>query len=136
MIYFIIPGKAKGKDRPKFNKNYKHVYTKDSTKQYEDLVAALCKSKYKGDPMDCPFNVAINIFTAPAKSLSKKKKAELMKDSPMKTPDLDNVAKIIMDALNKVVWNDDRQVVALKVQRVWSNDNYVSVTITTEEERK
>ena len=78
--------------------------------------------------------MTINVYTAPAKSLSKKKRAELQLKSPMKKPDLDNVAKIVLDALNKVAWVDDTQVVSLKVRRMWSNEEYVCVTIFTEDE--
>ena len=133
MIYFRIPGKAEGKGRPRFMKNG-HTYTPDKTRNYEELVRTLYKAKYKGEPTDEPVTVTINIYTTPAKSLSKKKRAELLKQSPMKKPDLDNVAKIILDALNKVAWQDDTQVVSLKVHRAWSNEEYVCVTIFTEDE--
>ncbi len=133
LIYFRIPGKAVGKGRPRFTKNG-HTFTPDSTRDYEDLIRAMYRVKYKGKPTEEPVSVTINVYTAPAKSLSKKKRAELQLKSPMKKPDLDNVAKIVLDALNKVAWVDDTQVVSLKVRRMWSNEEYVCVTIFTEDE--
>lgn len=133
LIYFRIPGKAEGKGRPRFSRNG-HTYTPDKTRNYEELVRALYKSKCKDKPTDEPVIVNINVYTIPAKSLSKKKKAELMKKLPMKKPDLDNVAKIILDALNEVAWVDDTQVVSLSVRRVWSDEEYVCVTIIKEDE--
>ena len=133
MIYFRIPGKAVGKGRPRFTKNG-HTFTPDGTRNYEELVRALYRSKCKDEPTSEPVIVNINIYTTPAKSLTKKKKTELMKKLPMKKPDLDNVAKIILDALNEVAWQDDTQVVALTVRRVWNNEDYVCVTIIKENE--
>ena len=133
VIYFRIPGKAVGKGRPRFTKNG-HTFTPDSTRDYEKLVRLLYQSKCKEEPTDEPVIVNINVYTTPAKSLSKKKKAELMKKLPMKKPDLDNVAKIILDALNEVAWVDDTQVVSLSVRRVWSDEEYVCVTIIKEDE--
>lgn len=133
VIYFRIPGKAVGKGRPRFTKNG-HTFTPDSTREYEELVRAMYRQKYKGKPTSEPVTVNINVYTAPAKSLSKKKRADLLSRAPMKKPDLDNVAKIILDALNKVAWHDDTQVTALSVRRVWSDEEYVCVTIMTDDE--
>lgn len=132
MIYFRIPGKAEGKGRPRFSNG--HTYTPDKTRNYEELVRALYKSKCKEEPTSEPVIVNINVYTTPAKSLTKKKKTELMKKLPMKKPDLDNVAKIILDALNGVAWNDDTQVVSLSVRRIWNKEDYVCVTIVKENE--
>ena len=64
----------------------------------------------------------ISIYTEPPKSISKKKREELLKGYPMKKPDLDNVAKIILDALNGIAWKDDTQVVGLRVNRMWATE--------------
>ena len=55
-----------------------------------------------------------------------------MGDPDTSVPDVDNVAKLVMDALNGVAWGDDAQVVALvacKAPRVGDRDWYeVEVT--------
>ena len=48
---------------------------------------------------------------------------------PTKKPDADNIAKIIMDALNGVAYEDDRQVVELIVRKFFSDTAYVDVFI-------
>ena len=41
----------------------------------------------------------------------------------MKKPDSDNVAKIVLDSLNKIAYDDDKQVVELTVLKRWTFDN-------------
>lgn len=49
-------------------------------------------------------------------SLILKKAAAVMPWAPI-IPDVDNLAKFVMDALNKLVYHDDKQVVVLEVQK-------------------
>ena len=44
-------------------------------------------------------------------------------DYPMKKPDCDNVVKIVLDSLNKIAYDDDKQVVELTVLKRWTFDN-------------
>ena len=48
---------------------------------------------------------------------------------PTKKPDVDNVAKIILDGLNCIAWDDDTQVVDLSVSKYYSEEPRVSVMI-------
>lgn len=49
---------------------------------------------------------------------------------PTKKPDCDNIAKIICDALNGVAYDDDKQIVALKVTKIYSDEPRVIVWIS------
>lgn len=65
-------------------------------------------------------------------SLSKKEKAERL-DVGWHTqkPDRDNLAKALMDALNHVgIWDDDSQVCTGNVEKRWSEQGYIAVTVT------
>ena len=44
-------------------------------------------------------------------------------------PDADNVAKSVLDSLNLLAFDDDRQVVVLKVSKEWADEPRVSVKI-------
>jgi Holliday junction resolvase RusA-like endonuclease len=48
---------------------------------------------------------------------------------PIKKPDLDNIAKAILDALNGVAWHDDSQVVELIVEKCYSFTERVEVEL-------
>ena len=132
MIHFSIPGKAVGKGRPRFANG--HAYTPETTKEYEDLVRAVFLAEHGKKVEGEAVFVEISVLTEPPKSISKKKREELLKGYPMKKPDLDNVAKIILDALNGVAWKDDAQVVDLKVNRRWAKEisERVMIDILTE----
>jgi len=48
-----------------------------------------------------------------------------------KKPDLDNVVKLILDALNGFAWRDDAQLAELLVRRVWCASEAVEVVVST-----
>ncbi|WP_334299865.1 RusA family crossover junction endodeoxyribonuclease [Anaerobutyricum hallii] len=50
---------------------------------------------------------------------------------PTKKPDLDNVIKSILDALNKVAYHDDTQIVSLSMEKFYSDSPRVEVTINS-----
>lgn len=47
----------------------------------------------------------------------------------VKTPDLDNLAKLVQDALNGVAYRDDRQLVRLEVERVYGQREHSSIEL-------
>ena len=48
---------------------------------------------------------------------------------PTTKPDADNVAKLL-DALNKIVWADDAQIVALHIFKHYSDRPRIEISIT------
>lgn len=48
---------------------------------------------------------------------------------PLKKADADNVIKVYLDALNKLAYHDDVQVVDLQIRRFYSRDPRVVVTL-------
>ena len=59
------------------------------------------------------------------KSWSKKKKREMDGRPATPTPDCDNIAGAVMDALFK----DDSKIVSLYVEKVWGTDGKMEITI-------
>ena len=53
-------------------------------------------------------------------------------------PDVDNIAKIVMDSLNKLAYLDDKQVSHLTIRKQFCNEQYteegVSVVVLTGED--
>ena len=75
--------------------------------------------------------VRIQAYFEPAKSISKKKREEMLQGMvlPAKKPDIDNIVKSVLDALNQVAYRDDTQVVELHVRKQYSDRPRVEVCI-------
>lgn len=67
----------------------------------------------------CPIVVHLTFVFTPPKSYTKKKLTAIESDSLVyqKKPDLDNLAKEILDALNDTVYRNDVQIVELNVKK-------------------
>lgn len=136
-VCFAIPGKPQGKARARtfYNPKTKGMtsITPEKTVLYENLVAT-CYMQAAGElryPDDANLSVRIQAFFEPAKSTPKKKRAEMLSGVilPSKKPDIDNIVKSILDALNGVAYRDDTQVVELHVRKQYGERPRVEVLI-------
>lgn len=126
-----IEEKAIPKGRPRFVRrgNFVQAYTPKKTHDYEKRIAQIYKErineKYEG-----PIRILIKVEIKPAKSLSKKKTQELIeKQWHEQKPDVDNLAKAILDALNGIAYLDDSQIQELDVVKCWSFRDCVTLQI-------
>ena len=119
-VIFSVPGKPKGKGRPRFAGRGK-VYTPESTKRYENLIALTYKSKI-GEMFYGPLSVSIDCYFAIPKGTAKNKIADMIngKIMPEVTPDADNISKAVLDALNGIAYKDDKQVAKLYVAKYYT----------------
>ena len=127
---FEINEKPIGKERPRVNTMTGRVYT--PTKTFEEKVKWAFKGKYNiaTELSTKPFKAKITAIFEPPKSLSKKKKEELLfKVDYTKKPDVDNIAKIILDSLNGLAYKDDSQVSALLVLKDYGTENKIIVEL-------
>lgn len=130
MYQFIVPGAPRGKQRPKVTRN--GAYTPEETKQYEQKVLACFLNEYpRMKPIRNGVNVHITAFFEIPKSYGKARRERILNglERPTKKPDADNIAKIILDALNGKVILDDKQVVVLTVKKHYSTIPRVEVLI-------
>ena len=131
MIEFEILGKPLGKARPRVTRKG-FTYTPKKTVNYENLIRWTFQSKF---PNHKPFEGYIEseikaIFDVP-KSYSKKKTIELLNGSCNydHKPDLDNIAKIVLDSLNGIAYKDDSQVTVLKVIKEYGDQAKIIVKL-------
>lgn len=129
---FEIKEKAIGKQRPRYSSKTGRMYTPTKTSTFEEKVKWAFKSKYNiaTELSVNPFKAKIVAVFEPPKSLSKKKKEELLYSvNYTKKPDVDNIAKIILDSLNGLAYKDDSQVSELLVIKDYGIENKILVEL-------
>lgn len=129
---FTVMGKPQGKARPRFNTYTGRTYTPSKTGAYEKLIA-LCFKQAGGKKLTGAIEIKIECFYQIAKSYTKATKALMEKGEIQATikPDLDNVAKAVMDGLNGIAFDDDKQVVSLKVSKRYDREARIEVEVRT-----
>ena len=113
-IVFELPGKVVGKARPRFSPDG-HAYTPVATRAYERKIVQAYRQA-GGMKMAGALHVDIETVYGIQKSATK---AERMRrligdEIALKKPDIDNVEKIVLDALNDVAYEDDTQIVSVR----------------------
>lgn len=128
-MYLVIPGKPQGKQRPRHTRKG-ITYTPDETRSYETQVAALYKAA-KGELLEGNLKLILEIYYPIPASATKSDKVLMSSNilRPGKKPDIDNVIKIIMDALNGVAYKDDAQIVCVVANKYYSYEPRTEVSI-------
>ena len=122
-ISFTILGEPVAKARPShfFNKKsgIMHGYMPKKTRAGEaDARAQIVAQLPKGFvPFECALQLDVRIFRARPQSLPKKVRY------PTKRPDLDNYLKLIIDAMNSVVFRDDAQIVHIETSKEFATES-------------
>lgn len=83
------------------------TYTDSRTAADEQAV----RDAYKGECFDCAVRVVVHTF----KALPKSRPKRIERERDTTKPDIDNVLKAVLDALNGAAYRDDSQVVEVRV---------------------
>lgn len=126
---FYVPGEPQGKARPRFTR-VGRTYTPKKTADYEAQIKAAFLDA-DGKYTEYPVSVRITAMYSTPKSASKEKRKKMMLGEilPTKKPDLDNIAKVVCDALNGIAYKDDSQVCRLAVVKQYGTEPGIMVTI-------
>ena len=116
MIAFTVPGEPVAKGRPRFVRATGRAFTPKKTETYEGIVADHAARVMDGrEAFEGPLRLTVRaVYLIPQSWSAKKKRAAFWKTSK---PDADNLAKVVKDALNKIAYRDDAQIVELTVQK-------------------
>lgn len=136
----IIEGKPIPKMRPRFASHgrfFPFVYDaqKDIKLKIRDKIFDYVKEKY--DDIDFPkiaatYKIELRFYFRPPESLSLKQRNALLwnlKPFDIK-PDLDNIEKFYLDCASGILWNDDKQVVALSSEKYYEEFERTEMTLT------
>lgn len=124
----VINGNPKGKDRPRFFQKFGRVQvvTPKATHDYEEYVAQCWRNQcgYHCYQRGVPLAVTVEAYFAIPKTVPHQ-----VGDPVLKCPDADNIAKIILDGLNGVAYEDDASICELHVYKQYAWEPCVVVTI-------
>lgn len=129
-----ICGTPHAKARPRFSRGV--AYTAGPTRTYEKLVSqhgqiAMLEGKFKTTHDAVRVEIAL-IFPIPESWSKKRRSAALCGELAHTTgPDSDNCAKALLDALNGIVYDDDSQVVDLRVTKSYGPSPEAVVCVET-----
>ena len=139
-VKLIIYGTPKGKDRPKFTKSGR-AYTPKETADYENEVQTLYRMMYgsfrfaKDVPLDLRVRAFYRIPKSDSRVMREKKLNNVIRPCNIK-PDIDNVVKIVCDALNKTAFDDDTQIVDIQARKFYSNNPRIEILLKEAETKK
>lgn len=131
-IEFEVVGDLVGKGRPKFStvNGFPQAYTPAKTKKYEKTIkdAYLKISGYKSLKS---LKITVYAYAEPPKSKTKKFKESAFSHlfDPTTKPDIDNILKCVLDALNDVAYQDDKQVTEIVARKLYGHVSRVVVRI-------
>lgn len=134
IVTYQVEGNPVGKGRPRFARrgNFVSTYSPTKTRDYESVIKeAAQKAMGSNELLETPVTVAIYITVSIPSSYSKKRTEACLNGSerPIKKPDIDNIAKCFLDAMNQVVYLDDTQVLTLHVTKVYGTVGMVEVMV-------
>ncbi len=116
--WLIFKIKPQVKERPRFTKRG-FAYTPKKTKTFEDEISWMAKSFWHRSPLSGLLGAHIEFhFKRP-------------KSSKLEAPhkDVDNLCKSLLDGLNGIVYDDDKQVCELIAIKKWSDEDMIKVCI-------
>lgn len=88
------------------------IYLRPEVKHFEAACRYHAMRAYKGQPLECPVEVYIGFHF-----------------DNNRMPDLFNLPKAVCDALNKIIWKDDRQITKGHLTKVNDGHNEIIIEI-------
>lgn len=119
-----VYGKPQGKGRPRYTTRAGHAvaYTPASTKAYEAKIRQAWQEQDGRDFGPAALALVLTAYyPVPSKARKAEREAMLAGQVPVRDkPDLDNVVKAVMDALNSTAYEDDKQITHINAARTYS----------------
>lgn len=111
-VSIVIPGTPIAKGRPRYTRQG-HCYTPKKTLEAEQFVQLMAQTQIGGKQLSGSVAIELLAVCPVPASWAKKEQtaAKTGEIRPATKPDFDNLLKLYCDALNGLLWNDDKQIV-------------------------
>ena len=128
-ISFVLDGKPIAWGRAR--RNGATYFTAPKEARYRDAIRHAAKAQTRGQVVSGAVIVTVEAVLPVPTSYTKAHRRLALDGDKMPTgrPDVDNYAKIVMDALNGIAWKDDSQVVELRASKRYGEHPYLRVTV-------
>lgn len=129
----FFPFKPKPKGRPRFTRGG-HAYTPEKTRDYENLIKDYYKDN-SGDYYENAIQIKL-VFNMPIPKATTKRVRKLIDAGVYKftkKPDIDNITKAVLDALNGVAFEDDSLITKITAEKKYSDSEPGTLMIITED---
>ncbi len=131
-LTFTVPGEPRGKGRPRFSKTG-HTYTDSETKAYENKITAYYRKAHGASKVPDTAFVSVDVvaYLPIPKSATQAQLAGMEGKTilPSRKPDVDNILKAVLDALNGVAYKDDARVHRTSCAKFYAAEPRLEVTI-------
>ena len=128
-IKISIPGAPVPKGRPRFSFRSKKpiAYTPQKTRSAEDIIKTIATATAYTQKWKLSFKpliVVVNSFRAMPVYLQASNRLKRANNRytlrPVSRPDADNLGKLVLDALNGIIYRDDSQIVSMIFNKYYS----------------
>ncbi|MBR3795752.1 MAG: RusA family crossover junction endodeoxyribonuclease [Clostridia bacterium] len=127
---FVLDGPPRGQGRPRWG-NGRAYKAREDVSWESSIAAAYWRDNPRAPKYTGQVHVTIEAYLPIPQSANRAARFDMAanKQPALKKPDVDNVAKAVLDALNGVAWNDDKQITLLIVQKLYSDDPHLTVRL-------
>ena len=131
-VEFEVPSAPRGKARPVVTRGGRHTYTPDPGDWVRDvrLIASDAVNSSGWSFTANPVSLKVRITRQIPKHTSKKKYGRMDGSSVAAIPDLVNIVAAICDAIEGVVYENDRQVARIDASRIWGKEHSTTIRVS------
>lgn len=127
-MLITLYGDCQPQARPRLFKRFGRSYVYSPKKGQESYIQQL-KLKKPKVPLTGAIDVEIKFYIKRPKSVTEKKRPY-----PIVKPDLDNLAKGVLDAMNKLFFIDDSQIIKLNLSKEYAVNSKTEVIVNEHKE--
>src|SRR5574343_858636 len=130
MIKFVVQGNPVAQGRPRFARIGNHVraYDPATSRSWKEAVRWAVSDAMQGEAIhDWPLEVRMAFwFQRPKSHYGTGKNSGVLRPAAPRMhtskPDAENCAKLLLDAMNGLVYRDDSQVCRLIIEKIYADD--------------
>lgn len=124
-IVYMIPGDPIPLQRPRHHIN--RVY--DSQKNQKLVIGINLRNQHDDKPLLQGPLLLNATFYMPVAKTNAKQKPKLLGTPHTFRPDLDNLLKMVLDCANKILYNDDAQIVEIVTKKIYGEPSRTEFTL-------